>query len=463
MLAKLALRPFLIAFIAVFMVVGLLIAPDHLQLARSQESTRELVVFRDRDSLTLYIGGNNRLALRGFYIEVADNQGVRTRYSFEAYPEFSGLPFDALPSPLCLRLQRQGSQSVAPQECRALPRNRTLASSLSDGNVFWYDQLGGQGTFLQFILNTQELDFCPPQESRCVINVPISITPTVNAPPTATVGPTSTPTNRLIGGGAGRIAYIRNGDLWTAFVDGTDPVALFTSGSEEAVPAWSPDGTRIAFRSNRDGNSEIYVIDEDGANLSRLTVDNAVDTNPTWSPDGRFIVYRSLRDGNAEIKLLDTENLRAPAINLSNNSANDYTPDWSADGRVIVFTSNRAGNYEIWKMDADGKNQLQVTSNGAANYAPSVAPDGMQIVFATDKDPGAGYDIYSINIDGSQQAKIFGDGKFNMYPQYSPDGKWILFSTGSGTKSNDRKIYLMNIQGSALQFVVDGDQPAWQP
>jgi Tol biopolymer transport system component len=429
----------------------------------SQGDTRELTLFRDRDSLTLYIPGNTRLSLRGLFIEVSDNQGVRTRYSFEAYPEFTALPFDALPTPLCLRLQRQGSQSVAPQECRALPRTRTLTSLVSDGNVFWYDALGGQGTLLLVLLGDQDLDLCPPQEARCPIFLPVVTTPTPDAPATQTPGPTSTPPNRLIGGGGGKLAYIRNGDVWVAYIDGTDAVAVFTSSSEEAVPAWSPDGTRIAFRSNRDGNSEIYVIDEDGANLTRLTVDNAVDTNPTWSPDGRYLAYRSLRDGNAEIKLLDTENLDRPSVNLSKNSANDYTPDWSLTGNVIVFTSNRGGNYDLWKMDPDGGGQRQVTANGAANYTPSVSPDGQRVVFATDKDPEGGYAIYLINIDGTEQSKLFGDGKFNMYPQFSPDGKWILFSAGRNARGNDRKIYVMNEQGAALQFVVDGDQPAWQP
>jgi dipeptidyl aminopeptidase/acylaminoacyl peptidase len=266
----------------------------------------------------------------------------------------------------------------------------------------------------------------------------------------------------IIGGGSGKLVFIRDGDLWIVMVNGTEPVKVLVSPAEEAVPVWSPDGKRIAFRSNRDGNSEIYVVDADGSNLKRLTQDNAVDTSPTWSPDGKYIAYRSLRDNNAEIKLIDMNNPGAAHKNLTNNPANDYSPKWSPDGKAIVFTSNRTGNYEIWKMKADGSGQQQVTSNRAANYTPSISPNGEKIAYSTDVSQKTGYDIYIINSDSSQQALLFGDGSFNESPDYSPDGKYILFAS-SLSRNGPKKIYIIDAQGSGRQFVVDGDQPSWQP
>jgi TolB protein len=110
----------------------------------------------------------------------------------------------------------------------------------------------------------------------------------------------------------------------------------------DSDPAWSPDGSKIAFASNRDGRkSDIYVMDADGRNVRRLTRDPAEDCLPSWSPDGRRIAFTSYRDGKGEIYVVDVDggNLR----NLTNYpAANDIEPAWSPDGGKIAFVSDRA-------------------------------------------------------------------------------------------------------------------------
>jgi TolB protein len=102
----------------------------------------------------------------------------------------------------------------------------------------------------------------------------------------------------------------------------------FTRGIEARVPrSWSPDGTRILFQSDREGNSEIYTIKADGSDLRRLTDNPANDENPTWSPDGRRIAFSSSRDGNAEIYVMDAEG--GLPTRLTRNPAKDDTPVWS--------------------------------------------------------------------------------------------------------------------------------------
>lgn len=89
--------------------------------------------------------------------------------------------------------------------------------------------------------------------------------------------------------------------------NGTDQTRLTSDPGKDGFPVWSPDGSRIAFQSDRDGNFEVYVMDADGSNVVRLTDDPAGDGFPDWSPDGSQIAFASNRDGNFEIYVMDAE------------------------------------------------------------------------------------------------------------------------------------------------------------
>ena len=92
--------------------------------------------------------------------------------------------------------------------------------------------------------------------------------------------------------------------------DGSDPTNLTQSAGDDWVPVWSPDGQRLAFASNRDGNTEVYVMDADGTDLTNLTQDAGIDGNPVWSSDGQRIVFASNRDGNTEVYVMDCRRRR---------------------------------------------------------------------------------------------------------------------------------------------------------
>ena len=92
---------------------------------------------------------------------------------------------------------------------------------------------------------------------------------------------------------------------WTA--DGADPTSLTYHFSGEWSPVWSPDGQRLVFLSNRDGNTEVYVMDADGSNSTNLTQNVGDDWSPVWSPDGQRLAFLSNRDGNTEVYLVDVD------------------------------------------------------------------------------------------------------------------------------------------------------------
>jgi len=126
--------------------------------------------------------------------------------------------------------------------------------------------------------------------------------------------------------------------------------------------AWAPDGKKFTFSSGM----YTYIINADGTNKKRLTTDG---NNSSWSPDGKKIVFDSERDGNSEIYVMNAGG--SNQINLSNNPANDTDPVWSPDGKKIAFSSDRDGNYEIYIMDADGSHQINLTNNSARDVDPA--------------------------------------------------------------------------------------------
>jgi hypothetical protein len=242
--------------------------------------------------------------------------------------------------------------------------------------------------------------------------------------------PTPVPPTPDTGVAAGRIVYMAQDkpeDKWQIYVmrsDGSDPVKLTHVNSNNTSPIWSPDGRKIAFVSDRDGNREVYTMNADGNEPINLTQNAAEDWTPTWSPDGKRIAWASFRDHNWEIYAMNADGT-AP-VRLTNNTASDYDPAWSPDGRTIAFVSNRDGNLEIYTMDADGKNQKRFTNHPATDQAPAWSADGRQIFWESYRD--GNMEIYSANVDGSGLRNVTHDSQADDHgATSSPWGRRIAF------------------------------------
>ena len=209
---------------------------------------------------------------------------------------------------------------------------------------------------------------------------------------------------------------IRMSEIYSMETDGSNQVRLTTGSSSNFGPGWSPDGSRIVFNSERDGNVEIYVMNADGSGQMRLTRNSVVaDRAPSWSPDGEKIAFYSTRDGVLEIYSMNPDGSDQIRLTLSDSS--DVYPSWSPDGEKIVYSSKRDGNEEIYMMNRDGTNQTRITVNDASDLLPKWSPDGTEIVFSSNRDETR--EIYVMSADGSNQRRIT-NAQADWYPSWVP-------------------------------------------
>jgi TolB protein len=162
------------------------------------------------------------------------------------------------------------------------------------------------------------------------------------------------------------------------------------------IPLWSPDGKRIIISYWRPTmGARMYILDVERGDLTN--VQGAIETGSdlVWSPTGDSIAFRSNPGGNGEIVILDLAT--GELNNFTNHPATDFEPAWSPDGAHIAFTSNRTGSGEIYVMDVNGGNTRQLTTGGG--WHPAWSPSGEHIAFISNRDRRPSY--YVINTDGS--------------------------------------------------------------
>ena len=190
--------------------------------------------------------------------------------------------------------------------------------------------------------------------------------------------------------------------------DGSGLARLTTSQGDDENPAWSPDGARIAFWSDRDDDSDIYVMNADGTGAAALTVNDDDDELPSWSPDGSRIAFTSDRDrqGDNEIFVMNADGSGVVQLTVTSASIDDWWPAWSPDGGHLAFVSDRGGDEDVFVVNADGRSPFNLTDNDdLEDFTPSWTPDG-RVLFTSERAANLG--IGTAAIDGSGQRAVGG-------------------------------------------------------
>ncbi|MCZ6725008.1 MAG: DPP IV N-terminal domain-containing protein [Thaumarchaeota archaeon] len=156
---------------------------------------------------------------------------------------------------------------------------------------------------------------------------------------------------------------------------------LTVNNAAESTPRFSPDGSKIAFVSDRDGDFEIFIMNSDGSDQRQLTFNSVFDLSPQFSPDGSKIAFVSNRDGDIEIFIMNSDGSGQEQLTFTAGVLNTRQR-FSPDGSKIVFESNRDGDIEIFIMNSDGSDQEQLTVNGGGDGFPMFSPDGNFIACA---------------------------------------------------------------------------------
>jgi TolB protein len=253
--------------------------------------------------------------------------------------------------------------------------------------------------------------------------------------------------------GGGNHSY----ELVVADADGAnEQVAAF--GKESIIsPAWSPDGTKVAYVSFEKQKPIIYVQNLVTGQRTIISNEKGSNSAPSWSPDGTRLALSLSKTGNTQVFIVNADGSGMRRLTTSNGI--DTEPQFSADGQHIYFVSDRSGGPQIYKMSVNGGQATRVTFNGSYNISPRISPDGKTLAWISQRD--GNFYLYAMDL-GSNQEQRLADGATE--PSFSPNGKYIMYANKGGGRAS---LAVVSVDGRVKQRLSTQagniKEPSWGP
>ncbi len=216
-----------------------------------------------------------------------------------------------------------------------------------------------------------------------------------------------------------KVAYVsfesKKPVVWTQnMLTGERHIVANFKGSNSA-PAWSPDGSKLAIALSLSGLTQIYTVNADGSGLQRLTKTNGIDTEPQFSPDGQHIYFTSDRSGGPQIYKMSTTGGDVQRVTFQGNY--NISPRLSPDGKSLAYISRREGQFQLYLLDLANAQELRL-SDTAKDESPSFSPNGKYIMYATES--GRRGSLAVVSADGKVKYRLTTQAGDIREPTWAP-------------------------------------------